>query len=65
MRYQTRRNDIFYGDKSVTGKRSSINGSIQNVANGSFKTSNVLPYHFKKSGHDFTAMAGHYLVGNW
>lgn len=65
MRYQTRRNDIFYGDKSVTGKRSSINGSIQNVENGSFQTSNVLTYNFKKSGHDFTAMAGHEFVSKW
>lgn len=33
MRYQTRRNDIFYGDQSMTAMRSSINGSIVNKSN--------------------------------
>lgn len=46
MRYQTRRNDVFYGDKSITAKRSSINGSIQNLETGSFQTSNVLNYNW-------------------
>ena len=46
MRYQTRRNDTFYGDKSITAKRSSINGSIQNIENSSFQTSNVLNAEF-------------------
>lgn len=55
MRYQTRRNDVFYGDKSITAKRSSINGSIQNLENGSFQTSNVLNYNWAKKGHDVTA----------
>lgn len=47
MRYQTRRNDVFYGDESITGKRSSIQGSITNLENSSFQTSNVLTYSWK------------------
>lgn len=39
MRYQISRQDIFYGEKSVTGKRSSINGNIAYNENGSFQTS--------------------------
>lgn len=58
MRYQTRRNDTFYGDKSITAKRSSINGSIQNIENSSFQTSNVLNYNWAGKGHDITAMLG-------
>lgn len=65
MRYQTRRNDTFFGDKSVTGKRSSINGSIQHIENSSFQTSNVLTYNWKNSRHDLTAMAGQEYVNRW
>ncbi len=65
MRYQMRRTDVFYGDKSVTGKRSSINGSIQNADNGSFQTSNVLTYNWSNDKHDVTAMAGHEYVNRW
>lgn len=61
MRYQTRRNDVFYGDKSITAKRSSINGSIQNLETGSFQTSNVLNYNWSGKGHDVTAMVGQEL----
>lgn len=65
MRYQTRRNDIFYGDKSITAKRSSINGSIQNIENNSFQTSNVLNYNWSGKGHDVTAMLGQEYVNRW
>ena len=65
MRYQTRRNDIFYGDKSVTGKRSSINGSIENIENGSFPTSNVLTYNWSNESNDLTVMAGQEFVSKW
>ena len=65
MRYQTRRNDIFYGDKSITAKRSSINGSIQNLENSSFQTSNVLNYTWSGKGHDVTAMVGQEYVNRW
>lgn len=65
MRYQTRRNDIFYGDKSITAKRSSINGSIQNLENSSFQTSNVLSYNWKNKKNDLTAMVGQEYVERW
>ena len=65
MRYQTRRNDTFYGDKSITAKRSSINGSIQNIENSSFQTSNVLNYNWAGKGHDTTAMLGQEYVNRW
>ena len=65
MRYQTRRNDIFYGDKSVTGKRSSINGSIENIENGSFQTSNVLTYNWSNESNDLTVMVGQEFVSKW
>lgn len=65
MRYQTRRYDIFYGDQSVIGKRSSINGSIENREYNSFQTSNVLSYHWKNKRHDLTAMIGQEYVNRW
>ena len=65
MRYQTRRNDTFYGDKSITAKRSSINCSIQNIENSSFQTSNVLNYNWAGKGHDITAMLGQEYVNRW
>ncbi|MDR0573723.1 MAG: TonB-dependent receptor [Tannerella sp.] len=65
MRYQTRRNDTFYGAQSVTAKRSSINGSIQNIENSSFQTSNVLSYNWKNKKNDLTAMIGQEYVNRW
>lgn len=65
MRYQNRRNDVFYGDQSMTAKRSNINGTITNLESSSFQTSNVLTYAWKKKAHDITAMAGHEYVTRW
>ena len=65
MRYQTRRFDIFFGDQSVTAKRTSINGSIQNTEIGSFQTSNVLNYNFERGDHSLTAMLGQEWVSSW
>lgn len=65
MRYQTRRNDIFYGDQSMTAMRSSINGSIENIESCSFQTSNVLTYNWNNKIHDLTVMAGHEYVTKW
>ncbi len=65
MRYQNRRIDIFYGDKSITAKRSSINGSIQNLEYGSFQTSNTLNYSWSGNGHDITSMLGQEYVDRW
>ena len=56
MRYQTRRNDVFYGDESITGKRSSIQGSITNLENSSFQTSNVLTYSWKNKIHTLQSL---------
>lgn len=64
-RYQTRRNEIFFGDRSITAKRSNINGSIQNIESGSFQTSNVLSYDWKKKKHSLTAMVGQEYVTRW
>lgn len=65
MRYQNIRNDIFYGELSSIGKRSSINGSIQYSESGSFQTSNVLNYEYKKKKHKLTAMLGQEWVSRW
>ncbi|NDV82143.1 TonB-dependent receptor [Bacteroides sp. 51] len=65
MSYQTRRNDIFYGDQSVTGKRTSINGSIENLEYGTFQTSNTLNYNWTKNKHNLTVMAGQEYVTRW
>lgn len=65
MRYQNRRNDVFYGDQSMTGKRQSIQGTITNLESNSFQTSNVLTYAWKNRVHDFTVIAGHEYVERW
>lgn len=65
MRYQNRRNDVFYGAESMTAKRSSINGSITNLESGSVQTSNVLTYAWNNKKHDITAMVGHEYVSKW
>lgn len=65
MRYQTTRNDVFYGALSSIGKRSSINGYIQYAENSSFQTSNVLNYEHKKKKHKLIAMLGQEWVSRW
>lgn len=65
MRYQTVRNELFFGDESIMGKRTSINGSIRNTESGSFQTSNVLTYSKKIKKHNFTAMLGQEYVNRW
>lgn len=65
MRYSTTRNDIFNGSKSSSGKRSSINGYTQYDEKGSFQTSNVLNYEYRKDKHRFTLMGGQEFVSNW
>lgn len=65
MRYQTRRDEVFFGDQSMTAIRTNINGSIRNTESGSFQTSNVLTYDFKKNKHSFTVMAGQEYVTFW
>lgn len=65
MRYSTTRNDIFNGSKSSSGKRSSINGYTQYDEKGSFQTSNVLNYEYRKDKHRLTLMGGQEFVSNW
>lgn len=65
MRYQISRQDIFYGEKSVTGKRSSINGNIAYNENGSFQTSNVFTYDYRGKIHKLNVMAGQEWISRW
>ena len=65
MRYQTVRNDMFYGERSSIGKRSSINGYIQYMENSSFQTSNVLNYELKANKHKLIVMLGQEWVSRW
>lgn len=65
IRYQTRRDEIFFGARSITAKRSSINGSITNRENGSVQTSNVLNYKIKKKNNRYEAMIGQEYVSRW
>lgn len=65
MRYQSMRQDTFYGANSIIGKRSSINGTIQYNESGGFQTSNVLTYEYKKNIHKLSLMAGQEWVSNW
>lgn len=67
MRYQSSRLDEFFGEKSVTGKRSSINGYILNNESGSFQTSNVLNYDYRSHNkkHRLTMMLGQEWVSRW
>ena len=65
MRYQTSRQDIFYGEKSITGKRSSINGNIAYNENGSFQTSNVFTYDYRGKTHKLNVMAGQEWISRW
>lgn len=67
MRYQMSRQDTFYGEKSIIGKRSSINGTIQYNESGSFQTSNVLNYDYRSHNkrHRLTVMLGQEWVSRW
>lgn len=62
-RYQTRRYDVFYGDESVTAKRSSINGTISNYEYETFQVSNTLSYNKRwKKLHNLTALIGQEFI---
>lgn len=67
MRYQSSRQDEFFGEKSVMGKRSSINGYILNNESGSFQTSNVLNHDYRSHDkkHRLTMMLGQEWVSRW
>ena len=65
MRYQSQRQDTFYGENSINGSRSSINGIIQYNEGGSFQTSNVLTYEHKNKKQKLNVMVGQEWVANW
>jgi len=65
MRYQTRRDEIFYGALSMTAKRSSINGSITYREIGDIITSNTINHNYKQKGHKITTMIGQEYVYKW
>lgn len=66
MRYQTVRDEQFYGDESLQGKRLGIYGTLTNTESGSFQTSNVLSYTTKfNKKHHLTVMLGQEYVNRW
>lgn len=65
MRFELLRQELFYGDESIMGRRSGIYGSIRNTENGSFQTSNVLTYDKKIKDHDLVFMLGQEYVNRW
>lgn len=66
MRYQTVRNEQFYGDESLQGKRLGIYGTLTNTESGSFQTSNILSYTTKfNKKHHLTVMLGQEYVDRW
>ena len=66
MRYRTQRRELFYGERSIMGRRNGIYGTIRNTEDGSFQTSNVLTYEkrFRKT-HKLTAQLGQEYVHRW
>ena len=66
MRYRTQRRELFYGERSIMGRRNGIYGSIRNTEDGSFQTSNVLTYEKRfKDIHKVTAQLGQEFVHRW
>lgn len=63
-RYQMDRRDEFYGEKSVIGKRSSIQSITQYSESTQFQTSNVLTYNNRHKYHKLTVMLGQEWVDN-
>ena len=66
MRYRGQRRELFYGERSIMGRRNGVYGSVRNTEDGSFQTSNVLTYEkrFKKT-HKVTAQLGQEFVHRW
>ena len=60
--YRTTRNSAFYGAKSITAKRSSIQGFIRNTDLQNFQTSNTFNYEGSVGRHKFSAMLGQEYV---
>ncbi len=64
FRFQLDCREEFYGEKSVTGKRSSIQSSNQYSESMQFQTSNVLTYNNRHKFHKLTVMLGQEWVDN-
>ena len=66
MRYRTQRRELFYGERSIMGRRNGTYGSIRNTEDGSFQTSNVLTYETRfQKAHKLTAQLGQEYVHRW
>lgn len=63
-RYQMDRRDEFYGERSVIGKRSSIQSITQYSESSQFQTSNVLTYNNRHKYHKLTVMLGQEWIDN-
>jgi TonB-linked SusC/RagA family outer membrane protein len=63
--YRTTRGSSFYGAKSITAKRSSIQGFIRNTDLQNAQISNTLNYEGSKGRHKFNAMVGQEYVSIW
>lgn len=57
-RYRMVRGEQFYGERSITAKRSSIQGNISYNGSTQFQTSNVFTYDNRHKVHKLTVMAG-------
>lgn len=63
-RYRMQRQEQFNGEKSVSGKRSSINGSIQYNGSTQFQTSNTITYDNRHKVHKLSVMLGQEYIDN-
>jgi TonB-linked SusC/RagA family outer membrane protein len=63
--YRTTRSSAFYGAKSITAKRSNIQGFIRNTDLQNAQISNILNYEGSKGRHKFNAMVGQEYVSIW
>lgn len=63
-RYQIDRRDEFYGEKSITAKRSSIRSNTQYSSSSQFQISNVLTYQNRHKFHRLTVMLGQEWIDN-
>ena len=63
--YRTTRGSAFYGAKSITAKRSSIQGFIRNTDLQNAQISNTLTYDGSTGRHKFSALIGQEYVSIW
>lgn len=63
-RYRMLRQEQFNGEKSVSGKRSSVNGAISYNSATQFQTSNTLTYDNRNKVHKLSVMVGQEFIDN-